>query len=117
MPYGSRRTPIGKRRERVVVYGRPTTDDGMGGQTASTPPTRIAGIWVRPIPLDDRRLEMVGGGQLTATQTYHFDTRYRTDLRPSMYFVRRGRNLEISSVTDDDAGKRRLILFCTEVQG
>lgn len=116
MPYGSVRTPIGKRRDRAVVYARPTTDDGMGGQSAATPAQRVASIWVRPIPLDDRRAEVVMAGQMTATQTYHFDTRYRTDLRPAQYFVWRGRRLEISTVTNDDAMKRRLILFCTEVE-
>lgn len=116
MAYGSVRTPIGKRRDRAVVYARPTADDGMGGQTASTPAQKIGAIWVRPIPLDDRRPEGVMAGQLTATQTYHFDTRYRTDLSPKQYFMWRGRRLEISTVTNDDAMKRRLILFCTEVE-
>lgn len=117
MPFQQARTPVGRRRERAIVQVPATVDDGMGGQAATAvSPTHVATIWVRPVPLDERTREAVLGGQLTAQQAYHFDTRYRTDLRPTMRFLWRGKTLQIQSVVDDDARKRRLIIYCSEVE-
>ncbi len=116
MPYQSARTPIGRRRERAIVYSRAMTDDGMGGQSSTVPASaKVAEIWVRPIPLDDRRLEAIMAGQLSAQRTYHFDTAYREDITAKMYLTWRRRELEIHTVADDDARKKRLVLFCSEV--
>jgi SPP1 family predicted phage head-tail adaptor len=53
---------------------------------------------------------------LTARHAYHFDTAYRTDLLPTMTLEYRGKTLQIHTVVDDDARKKRLILYCSEVQ-
>lgn len=112
--YGAPRTPIGKRRDRVAVFSRQAVDDGVGGQ-ANTP-RKVASMWVRPVPTEEQRPDVVLAGQLTATQSYLFDVRYRSDLRTSMYFVWRQQRLEINTIVDDDALKRRLLLRCVEVQ-
>ncbi len=114
MPYQRLRTPIGKRRDRAIVQVRSSTDDGMGGQGGA--PSTLVTIWVAPVPLDERSQEAIMAGQLTARAAYHFDTRYRTDLRPTQQLVWRGKTLQIHSVVDDDAQKRRLILYCSEIQ-
>lgn len=116
MPYGQPRTAIGRRRERAIVYRAPTSDDGMGGQAPNVPAaSKIAEIWVRPVPLDKHWYEAIAAGQLSAQVTYHFDTRYRTDIKPTMYLAWRGRRLEIHTIADDEALARRMILLCSEV--
>lgn len=116
MPYQKPPTLVGQRRDRATLLSTETVDDGMGGQTPSGDPVEIGRIWVRPVPLDERRLEeRVMAGQLTAQHSYHFDTRYRTDISAKMQLVWRGKTLEIRTAVDDDGMRRRLVLYCTEV--
>lgn len=116
MAYQSRRTPIGRRRERVQVQQRTLTTDGIGGQTATW--RTVAKPWVSIVPLDGRDQERLASDQLTVTHNYHFDMRYRTGVKPEpkMRVVWRDQTLEIRTVVDDDAMQRRLILQCSVVQ-
>ena len=113
MPYQQPRTPIGQYKNRVTVFQTAMTDDGMGGQTGT--PTQIARIWVQVVPLDRRRLDEVMAGEIAPLTTYHFSTRYRTNLLKNMYLNWRGRNLAIQSIVNDDQVKDRLVIFCAEV--
>lgn len=117
MPYQRRRTPIGQRRERVELWARSSTADGIGGQTPTW--NRVATTWAGVTPLDERGKEAVEGGQLTGLHNYHFDLRYRNNIRPGVAdrLVWRDRTLEIRTIVDDEAMGRRLIVQAAEVQG
>lgn len=116
MPYQRRRTPIGRRRERVQIQQRTSSSDGIGGQTASW--STLATTWGEIIPLDGRDEEHLSGDQVTVLQAYHFGLRYRTGARPSptMRLIWRGKTLEIRTVVDDDALKKRIVVQCAEIQ-
>lgn len=116
MPYQRTRTPIGRRHERVQIQQRTSSDDGIGGQTASW--ATLATTWGAIVPLDERNQESLGGDQLTAVHNYHFDLRYRAGARPEpkMRLVWRGKTLEIRTVVDDDVLQRRIIVQASEVQ-
>lgn len=118
MPYQRPRTPCGSRRERAEVQHLPTIDDGIGGQVEADNNgwRKFCEIWLMPVPLDERSREVVMGAQLTAQHGYHFDTRYRTDLTNAMRLIWRDKTLQIHSIADDEGRKRRLILYCGEVQ-
>ncbi len=116
MPYQSRHTPIAHRRDRVQIQQRSSTADGIGGQTVSW--STIATPWAAVTPLDGRDQEAVEGGQVTVTQNYHVDMRYRIGARPdpTKRLVWRGKTLEIRTVVDDNTLQRRIIVQAAEVQ-
>lgn len=116
MPYQSRRTPIGRRNEWVDIQVRTTTADGIGGQTPTW--TTAARTRAKVIPLDGRDQEAIEGGQVTVTQNYHFDMRYRQGAKPSPQgrLIWRGKTLEVRTVVDDEATQRRIIVQAAEVQ-
>ena len=116
MPYQSRHTAIGARHERVEIQQRTSTADAIGGQTVSW--ATLATTWAHVTPLDGRDQEAIEGGQVTVTQNYHINIRYRAGARPSppMRMIWRGKTLEIRTVVDDDVRKQRLIVQAAEVQ-
>lgn len=116
MPYQSRRTAIGRRHERVAIQQRSSSDDGIGGQTASW--STLATTWAGIVPLDSRDQEALRGDQVVVMHNYHFDLRYRVGAKPapSMRLIWRGKTLEIRTVVDDDVLQRRIIVQCSEVQ-
>jgi SPP1 family predicted phage head-tail adaptor len=116
MAYQRRRTPIGRRRDRVQIQSRTTASDGIGGQTVTW--ATVATTWAQIVPLDGRDQEAVEGGQLTVSHAYHFDLRYRHGTRPAptMRLVWRSRTFEIRTVVDDDAMRERIVVQCAEVQ-
>lgn len=116
MPYQTRHTAIGARSERIQIQQRTSTADGIGGQSASW--STLATTWGHVTPLDGRDQEAIEGDQVTVTQNYHINIRYRTGARPSppMRMLWRGKTLEIRTVVDDDVRKQRLIVQAAEVQ-
>lgn len=116
MPYQSRHTAIGRRRERVSLQTRTSTADGIGGQTVSW--STVLTTWAGVTPLDGRDQEAIEGGQVTVSQNYHLDLRYRHTTKPSppMRVLWRGKTLEIRTVVDDEPMRRRIIVQAAEVQ-
>ncbi len=115
MPYQSKRTAIGTRRERILIRVAVTSDDGMGGQAVSRYRT-VAEPWAAVTPLDERDKEALAAQQITAKHAYHMDIRYRPGITPAMQVQWRGQTFEIHTVADDDMRKKRLVLQCAEVQ-
>lgn len=116
MPYGRRRTPIGRRRERIELQQRTTASDGIGGQTVTW--ATVARPWAAVVPLDRNDQESIRGDQQTVEHSYHFDLRYRWQTRPKPTdrVLWRDRTLEIRTVVDDTADTRRIVLQCGEIQ-
>lgn len=115
MAYQSPRTPIGARRQRIVVRQAQTSDDGMGGTVASDQYTRRL-MWAHVLPLDERTKESLAAQAITARHGYFFDVPYTTAIGPTWEVEWQGRTYQIHSAADDEGRKRRLILQCGEVQ-
>ena len=115
MPYGQRRIPIGKRREKVTIQEAQTSDDGMGGQTVSKWRT-VAEPWAAVQALDERTKESLMAQSITARHGYHVIIPYRTDLSAKHRIIVRDTTMQIHSITDDEGKRRRLVLQVGEVQ-
>ncbi len=116
MAYQSPRTHLGARRTRLTLLIQETSDDGMGGQVSVDGFRPARTVWAREEPLDERTKEAIAAGQLTAKSGSFFDIAYRTDVTVQMRAQAGGQTYEINSVKNDDARKKRLLLYCTEIQ-
>jgi SPP1 family predicted phage head-tail adaptor len=115
MPYGAKRTSIGKRRERITIRQRVTTDDGLGGQLELRKKI-VAEPWAKVEALDERTHEAVAGSQLTARHGYLLEIPYQASITPRLIVNVRGTTMEIHTVADDEGLRRRLVLHVREVQ-
>ena len=115
MPYGSKRIPIGARREKVAIQEAVTTDDGMGGQTVMQWRT-VAEPWAAVQPLDERTKEALIAQRIMARHGYHVVIPYQPGIVPQQRIVVRDATMEIFTVADDEGRRRRLILYVGEVQ-
>lgn len=117
MPYQTPRTPIGARRERIVLEEAVEFDDGLGGQILVQWRT-LAEPWAQVTALDERTKEALAGQGLTARHAYHVAIPYRTDVsvRPTLRAIVRDTTMQIHTVTDDEGRRRRLVLQVGEVQ-
>jgi SPP1 family predicted phage head-tail adaptor len=116
MPYGQKRIPIGRRREKVALQIAVTSDDGMGGQVISKWRT-VGEPWAAVEALDERTKEALMAQSITARHGYHVIIPYRSDLSPQHRIIVRDTTMQIHSITDDEGLRRRLVLQVGEVQG
>ncbi|VVT18556.1 phage head closure protein [Hoeflea sp. EC-HK425] len=84
--------------------------DGQGGVTGGWTP--VASVWARIEPLRAAPREEASAG--TAPITHRVTIRYRDDVRHTMRFVHRGRELLIRAVRDPDESRRYLVCDCEE---
>jgi len=115
MPYGSRRVPIGQRRERVTLQAPVRTADGMGGTTITKWRT-IGEPWAQVTALDERDKESLAAQQITARHGYHVVVPYRADLSVTFRIIVRDATMQIHTITDDEGRRRRSVVQCGEVQ-
>jgi SPP1 family predicted phage head-tail adaptor len=115
MPYQQPRIPIGRRRERITIRERVTTDDGLGGQLELRKAI-VAEPWAQVVALDERSREAVAGQQITAQHGYQVTIPYQPGITPRLIVNVRGTTMEVHTVADDEGLRRRLVLQLREVQ-
>lgn len=117
MPYGEKRIPIGRRRERVAIEQAVTADDGMGGQTVTKWKT-VAEPWAKIEALDERSKEALIAMQITGRHAYHVAIPYQAwpDTTGELRIIVRDTTMEVHSNVDDEGLKRRRILQVGEIQ-
>lgn len=114
MPYGQKRVPIGRRRERVTLQAAESSDDGMGGQSVTW--KTVGEPWAKVEALDERTKESLMAQSITARHGYHVVIPFRSDVTPRHRIVVRDVTMQIHSVVDDEGRRRRLVLQVGEVQ-
>lgn len=117
MPYGQRRIPIGKRREKVAIQAATVADDGMGGQTITKWKT-VAEPWASVQALDERATEAIIASQITGRTAFHVVIPFQSwpETTADVRIIVRDTTMEIHSNTDDEGLRRRRFLYVGEIQ-
>lgn len=114
MPYGQKRVPIGRRRERIALQKAVLVDDD-GAQRVTEWKT-VGEPWAEVQALDERTKESLYAQGITARHGYHVIIPYRSDVTSKLRAIVRDTTMQIHSVVDDEGKRRRLVLQLGEVQ-